>query len=220
MVLRGGGRSTIKDLEQNDLKIEAALRDMGTDDDLWRLRFGRLLKASKVSDDKMRQVLWCVECNMMRSLWHDCKGQKKETGTIKEYEAWLGDALVALDVRKSLGRLDADAFVKFTSGESQASWLRSHHPEECRGVNGQLASKRALSTRFEQLYWCSSKFRENYLNSCFTPFQRADTSTSKAINIEQNAVFNHQRRAFRSSSYGTFCRDRKITGPGESSAQL
>lgn len=85
-----------------------------------------------------------------------------------EYAAWLGDALLALDIRLCLGEISGDAFVRYTNDKTQSAYLLRVHPELERDGSGNTRGPRALSSLFEQLYWREQQFRTDYLHFCFS----------------------------------------------------
>jgi len=114
--------------------------------------------------------VFCTICKFVSEKDHVCSQSGSgdaDTGQAKDHEeAWLGDGLLALDVRvliqSQIGRIDAGRFVRLTSNAALKAYLRSE------GVNlPNTASEARYGTMFESQY--RGEFRRRFLENHFGP---------------------------------------------------
>lgn len=79
------------------------------------------------------------------------------------YLAWLGDAMLCLDVRRGLGSLQGQLFIVYTSNAFLAAFLTSHHPDLL-PARSNVSVKRAGQI-FEHHYYLSPTFRSSFLST-------------------------------------------------------
>jgi len=144
-------------------------------------RYAGEMVRMKLKESKLASVFFCDVCQCLRSLGHDCgnftfvnngtsshKAQLKSKRVEPNYDAWIGDAELCLDVRKRLGKVSEEAERELCSNKSLAAYIKSYNPEVCQNItNGHSLSDHTLGTIFEAMYHLKPEFREKYLNRKF-----------------------------------------------------
>jgi hypothetical protein len=140
-------------------------------------------------------TLYCEHCKSLRHYVHSCKQHTEFLPDDQKHRAWLGDALLRLDVRCLIGATDANAEEQLTSNRSLKEWLCHKYPEQYPNVQlGQEGYHNPawFGTIFEQRYFDEPSFRAAYLLHFFPDVDRADLSAISLLNSSLvNDVINH-----------------------------
>jgi len=106
------------------------------------------------------EISLCPVCRLFRADPHACHNLRPSPS----YDAWVGDALLSLQVRLRLGKVDALSFSRICSNASMAAYVRDHYPEFNVASVGVFPSDHSLATLLEALFVSQPSSLDSYLS--------------------------------------------------------
>jgi len=106
------------------------------------------------------EIVLCPICRLFRADPHACHNLRPAPS----YDAWVGDALLSLQVRLRLGKVDALSLSRVCSNASMASYVRAYYPEFNIASVGVFPSDHSLATLLEALFVSQPSSLDSYLS--------------------------------------------------------
>lgn len=147
----------MKEMKRLTNKVKAFINKLQTPEER-QVAFKNVEEDTKAGTPR----LFCRLCNLVSQSGHVCSNLEVKIPTDKA--AWLGDALLELDIRVLISKRHTQAemgaeAVKYTSGDGQKEYLQKL------GIDLPGRNVKSYATVFEQRY--AGKFRETYLTALF-----------------------------------------------------